>query len=395
MWHRQDVREEGSAVARTTRVLGLALGLAGIAFIGIEYAVVSEQMLRNPLWWLIPAVIVVPGMYCAMIVAALRGSARAVRALCGWFPVAYLPVVATIPVAFEYRGLAPIDSPWPLLVGSGTIITASFVLPMRFIVVLATVYAGMHGIAIAWTQFDVTWSWAIRDGVSIAMIGVIFAGVVRSVERNAHLIDQEIDTLRNATMQRARAAAIGQERERVDALIHDTTVSTFVAVNSRAPLAALQESARQSLATLDRLTHEDDSDSYVDAQELTARLRQVVTDISDDISTEIHAEAEASTYPIEVARMLQEVIAEAARNSMRHAGGNARRELRITVLPDSVHVVFSDNGVGFVPDDIPPRRLGIRVGMLGRVAHIPGARITIDSAPGTGTTVSLRWHRHD
>ncbi|WP_041451082.1 sensor histidine kinase [Hoyosella subflava] len=386
---------ESTAVDRTTVVLGLALGIAGIAFIGIEYPSVLSQWSDNPLWWLIPAVFVVPGMYCAMIVAALRRSARGVRALCAVYPLCFLPIALTIPIAFEYRELAPMHNPWPLLVGSGTIIAASFVIPMRGIIALAACYSGIHSVATYWAQYDVTYGWALREGVSIAMIGVIFAAVVRSVVNNARTIDHATLELREAALRRARTSAIWQERERVDALIHDTVVSTFVSACNHAPLESVKESARQSRDTLDGLAFVDDTERSVDALEFTARLRQVVTDISDDISTEHHNHAGDATYPIEVARMFQEVIAEAARNSVRHAGLHAQRALRKELFPDSIRVTMADDGSGFDPETVPPLRLGLNTGMRARVAHVPGASITIDSEVGRGTTVTVRWQRDE
>ncbi|MCW4354275.1 hypothetical protein ONR57_13290 [Hoyosella sp. YIM 151337] len=382
---------ETSAVDRTTVVLGLALGIAGIAFVGIEYRSVLAQWSGNPLWWLVPAVLVVPGMYCGMIAAALWRSARGVRTICAVYPLCFVPVALTIPLAFPYRDLPPMHNPWPLLVGSGTIIAASFVLPMRSVLVLALFYSGIHSVATYWAQFDMTYAWALREGVSIAMIGVIFAAVVRSVQNNARNIDEAMRALREAALKRARTAAIWQERERVDALVHDTVVSTFVSACSRAPLESVRESARHSRDTLDRLADVDDVDRSVDAREFSARLRQVVTDISDDITADFHIPAPMVKYPIDVARMFQEVIAEAARNSLRHAGPGAQCALQAELLPERVEVRLSDAGTGFDPDSVPPLRLGINTGMRGRVAHVAGASIAIDSEIGRGTTVTVRW----
>lgn len=383
-----------SAVDRTTCVLGLALGIAGFAFIGIEYPSARAQMAANPLWWLVPALLVVPGMYGAMIVASVAGSGRAVRLLCGVYPVLYLPIALTIPLAFERQSLPPMHFPWPLLVGSGTIITSSFVQPMRRVVVLAACYAPLHALAVHWCQYDVTWGWAAREGVSIAMIGVIFAAVVRSVSRNAHTIDRQAGAVRAAALRRARATAIGQERERVDALVHDTVVSTFVAALTKAPAESVRASARASLAALDQLGEDDDGAGTLDGAEFAARLRQVATDTSDTITTTEHDHSGGAQYPVEVARLFQEVIAEAARNSVRHAGPSARRTLRTELFPDFAAATFADDGVGFNPDEVPPLRLGINTAMRARVSHIPGAAISIDSAVGRGARISVRWRRH-
>ncbi|WP_149359712.1 sensor histidine kinase [Lolliginicoccus suaedae] len=383
--------QEDTASGRMTRVLGFALGIAGAAFLGIELPGMLEQMAGNPWWWLVPAIIAIPGMYAAMMVASVWGSARAVRMICGAYPILYIPVVAALPLAFEQGRLPPITMPWPLLIGSGTIITASFVLPLRGLVPIAIAYAALHAMGTSWAQHGVPAGWAIREGISIAMIGVIFAAMIRSVQANAATIDSESAALRAGATERVRETAISQERDRLDALVHDTIVSTFVAACSRAPLPAVRESARGSLETLDSLARSDDGDEPVGAREVVARLRQTVGDVREDFGFHAVVDDPGATYRLEVVRMLQEVIAEAARNSVRHAGEDARRGLLVHCGPGFVSAMLADNGAGFDPTRIPPRRLGIHTAMRGRVAIIEGAGLDIDSAPGEGTTVTVTW----
>lgn len=386
---------EDTASDRMTRVLGFALGIAGAAFLGIELPGMLEQMAGNPWWWLLPAIIAIPGMYAAMMIASVWGSARAVRMICGTYPILYIPVVAALPLAFEQHQLPPITMPWPLLIGSGTIITASFVLPLRGLVPIAIAYAALHAIGTSWAQYDVPAGWAIREGISIAMIGVIFAAMIRSVQANAATIDSESAALRAEATDRVRETAINQERDRLDALVHDTIVSTFVAACSRAPLPKVRDSARGSLETLDTLARSDEESATVSAREAVARLRQTVGDVREDFGFHAAIDDEGASYSLEVVRMLQEVIAEAARNSIRHAGEHARRGLLVHCGPGFVSAMLADNGIGFDPARIPPRRLGIHTAMRGRVAIIEGARLQIDSAPGEGTTITVTWSSED
>ncbi|MBD8505180.1 hypothetical protein HT102_01575 [Hoyosella sp. G463] len=386
---------EDTASGRMTRVLGFALGFAGAAFLGIEFPAILEQMAGNPWWWLLPAIIAIPGMYAAMIIASVWGSARAVRLICGTYPVLYIPVIAALPLAFEPHQLPPITMPWPLLIGSGTIITASFVLPLRRLVPIAVIYAALHAIDTYWAQDGVPVDWAIREGISIAMIGVIFAAMIRSVQANAALIDSESEVLRARAGERVRETAINQERDRLDALVHDTIVSTFVAACTGAPAHKVRESALGSLETLDSLARSDSDTEPVIAREAIARLRQIVGDVREDFAFHASVDDVGATYPLEVVRMLQEVIAEAARNSIRHAGQDARRGLLVRCGSGSIFAMLADNGRGFDPARVPPRRLGIHTAMRGRVALIEGAGLEIDSAPGEGTTVTVTWSGND
>ena len=53
---------------------------------------------------------------------------------------------------------------------------------------------------------------------------------------------------------------------------------------------------------------------------------------------------------------------------------------------------MGDDGAGFDPAAVPPRRYGV-VGMRERAAEL-GGRLTVDSTPGEGTLVTLRIPLH-
>ena len=98
--------------------------------------------------------------------------------------------------------------------------------------------------------------------------------------------------------------------------------------------------------------------------------------------------------PSQVARAIADATAEAVRNAVRHAGvrdlgaGVGRRSRCGGHGP--VVVVVSDHGVGFDPVRVPTTRRGVRDSIHGRLAEIGGG-VVLESAPGEGTTVRLRW----
>ena len=55
-----------------------------------------------------------------------------------------------------------------------------------------------------------------------------------------------------------------------------------------------------------------------------------------------------------------------------------------------VEVTVSDTGRGFDPERVPPSRYGIREAIVGRM-HAVGGSAQVESHPGVGTTVTLRW----
>ncbi len=55
----------------------------------------------------------------------------------------------------------------------------------------------------------------------------------------------------------------------------------------------------------------------------------------------------------------------------------------------AVELSIRDNGRGFDPDDVPPDRLGL--GIMRERAQAIGARLTIESRPEHGTSVTVMW----
>ncbi len=96
--------------------------------------------------------------------------------------------------------------------------------------------------------------------------------------------------------------------------------------------------------------------------------------------------AAGSTLPpdriLEVFRIVQEALG----NAVRHGGGEIH--LRLWSEPGDLMLEVTDEGVGFDPDQVDPHALGLS-GMRERAAAI-GARLTISTAPGSGTQIRLR-----
>jgi signal transduction histidine kinase len=126
---------------------------------------------------------------------------------------------------------------------------------------------------------------------------------------------------------------------------------------------------------------------------LCGALRKHVAALARLHATRIDLEADDGataggdgTRDAEVLRIAQEAVA----NAVQHAGAD-RVTVRIatTAAPDGLRVSVADDGTGFDPaaPELRARRLGL-TSMEERAARL-GARLTIRSAPGAGTTVTL------
>jgi signal transduction histidine kinase len=94
--------------------------------------------------------------------------------------------------------------------------------------------------------------------------------------------------------------------------------------------------------------------------------------------------------PGEVKIGLYRIAQEALNNIAKHAEAS---QVSLTLLCQSERVTLEirDDGIGFEPGEIPAEHLGLRI-MKERAAAI-GADLSIDSSPGQGTTVYVRWNR--
>jgi signal transduction histidine kinase len=120
---------------------------------------------------------------------------------------------------------------------------------------------------------------------------------------------------------------------------------------------------------------------------LAAAIRNLATMSAPSVEVDINADLLrpgliGSQVELEAYRIVQEALA----NAMRHAHAS---HIRIAAgrSERTMLVVVHDDGIGFRPGRARDRGLGM-AGMLDRAASI-GARLRIDSSPGSGTRVHL------
>jgi signal transduction histidine kinase len=108
------------------------------------------------------------------------------------------------------------------------------------------------------------------------------------------------------------------------------------------------------------------------------------------LSGEFTADPEAASFGDERAETLFRMAEEALRNIERHAMATRAAVTLATVDGTQLRLCIEDDGIGFDPDAPRQGHYGI-VGLHEQAALI-GAQLSIDSAPGRGTvlTIALR-----
>lgn len=207
------------------------------------------------------------------------------------------------------------------------------------------------------------------------------------------MLDETVAATHEAAAASAALEARNVERERFDALVHDRVMSTFLAVARRAPDDSVVPQAARALAELDNLRRRDDEAGPMDADTVVSRLRSAATEADEEVTfcPSISREAEAEAFPAEPVRVVAAALAEAVRNSVKHAGPDAMRSVRAEVRRGRLDVRVVDDGCGFDPDDVGEDRLGVSVSICARMNQLPGGAAEVRSVPGAGTAVFLSW----
>ena len=197
-----------------------------------------------------------------------------------------------------------------------------------------------------------------------------------------------------------------EERRRLARELHDEIgqVLTAIGMNLQAIMAAgVQADPRrleECLAIVDRAFLQvrdlalDLRPPMLDDLGLAAALRWLVDRQAqrDGLIVHIVAESKEPALPLELATACYRIAQEALTNVTRHAGA---RQVWVELQQgeDEVRLVVRDEGVGFDPEEARRPARGSGLGLLGMEERVRllGGRIAIESAPGQGTAIRVRF----
>ena len=254
-----------------------------------------------------------------------------------------------------------------------------------FVVALAPLLVMVNVMAIGELQFVSVEDVMLDTATNLATIGAL-TWLLRLAETS----DASGAWQRAQAVELAARQASTRAQHEANSFIHDHILSALIAVANGLPdRAALRGSARQAL---DSLSTETAVASPVTASTLLNDVAGRVGVMAGDIRTDVVL-AREHEIPPEVAQAITEATLEAVRNSLRHAGSDdAPVTRRVTLTSDAcgISVEVSDNGCGFDPAVAGRGRHGVSGSIIARMQDV-GGRATVDSAPGEGACVTLRW----
>ncbi len=250
-------------------------------------------------------------------------------------------------------------------------------------------------------------------------IGVVF-GVVMLTTVGAYR--WRVGTLeRRQALQQAFARQLidSQEtdRRRIAAELHDGVSQTLVVMKNwarfveqaltdespaRKKLGDIADAASQALGEVRDVVH-DLVPYHLERQGLGESIREAATRVAGAAGIPIECRIEAVDGGLSPASALRlfRVCQEGLNNIVKHAQASA---VWVDLTQDSSHVrlTIRDNGRGFQPGAVTPTAVGDGFGLMGMTerARMMGGDLTIESAPGRGTTLTVvvpcsTTERHD
>ncbi|MDQ1043912.1 sensor histidine kinase [Streptomyces sp. V4I2] len=302
--------------------------------------------------------------------------------------------------------------PSAILVGETRLMTFALVpqcfmsLRMRQALVAVAVInlAPVAGWALLWwpSDQDVFFNglFAVVTLVFSLAVGTWVIRIIEQSQERAELI-AKLDSSRHEISRLSAAHGALAERERMAREIHDTLAQGFTSLlmlvqaveaeldhdvpQARRHLALMDETARLNLAEARALVAGGAPADLAGAS-LPDALRRLAA--RHEATLEVSGPVRALPAGPEVValRACQEALA----NARKHAGGSAAVAVTVTYADDSLTVSVRDDGCGFEPTAVDTAAGGYGLtGLRARATEV-GGTAQVRSAPGDGTTVTVR-----
>jgi signal transduction histidine kinase len=385
------------AVVRVTRVLGFSAGGGGSVFNLLAYGGVSSQFPALSAWFAVALVALVWAIPLVLIAVSFVVPVGVIRTL-----AAVQATAVALGLVFWYPEMTvhPMPggaSPWLLSILAVPCVMAALVWTARFAWTY-TVLVCVGGGALRYvTRGHPNPSIALQDMMDMFLVSAIFVAIVQVALRVGQQLDRAAESARGEAARSARIQVRQQESVRLDALLHDDVIATLLAAgrDSGVSAALIREQAQTALDRMEILQSSESRSVPYESEEVISRLRAAVTRLSGGILFDPSVTGGAPV-PVAVVDAFIEAVAEALRNSLRHAVASPDRELvrRVVVSLDdtAVTVEVSDTGQGFNLRRIPADRFGIAISIRERLSGLPGGSANIVTGDA-GTTVFARWDR--
>ncbi len=377
------------SLARVDAAVSRSAGAIGIVFF-LQSAPVLAAQLRStqPVWTAIVVSLLVLSLLGALVASLLRRFVQVANVV---FAGIYLLVVLSWPFAVVHP---TVDSPWfyyLMTVATGmAAIGLSVQSATVYLFALPALYAALR---LTQPGGGLSPLKATLDSVYAVMLGGAILILITMLRSAASHVDVAQATALERYSLAVRQHATEAERVRVDAIVHDSVLTTLLTAARADTPEAKAFAASQAAAAIAHLREAalvtPDDGSVVRIALVADGIRDAVKQLAAPFTVST-ARLGPRAIPSVAGEAMHAAAVQAAVNSVNHAGAGAHRTLRITDSGTALHVEVADDGAGFDPARVPRERLGVRVSIVERLANA-GGRAEIDSRPGEGTRILLCW----
>lgn len=305
--------------------------------------------------------------------------------LAGWSPAYYL-------VSANFFGLM-----WALLPFAGAV--AGNVALLLLITLRSLLTSGQ--------PLSALWGWPLLIALMVLGWVVLLAGWMRSVmveSQRRQLLIEELEAARQSLADAEHQAGVLEERQRLAREIHDTLTQDFTSIvlhleaadaalpdeggPARTHVARARESARGGLAEARRLVQAL-RPAPLEGASLAEALRRVAGRWASETGVSVTVSVTGEPVPLhpEAEVTLLRAGQEALANVRKHARAG-QVSITLSHMGDQVVLDVQDDGAGFDPEAAAAGAGFGLAAMRERAAQLGGA-VTVESAPGQGTTVAV------
>jgi signal transduction histidine kinase len=267
---------------------------------------------------------------------------------------------------------------------------------------VALVGTGGVWLWLQWTEGgSIPWNTVLAVGMVVAagLLGVGYFGTVMRQNRERQRLIEELRRAQAELAEAERQGGMMEERQRLARDIHDTLTQGFASIvmlleaasaslegdaRSRRHVGRALETARENLAESRRLVWAMRTAVLADAS-LAEVLERLGAQLRDDTGIRVETVVTGSPRRLhpEVETAFLRIAQEALANVRQHANASAVT-LTLSYMDDPVVLDVLDDGIGFVQ---APGGSGVGLAAMRERAAALGGTLTVESAPGEGTTV--------
>lgn len=264
------------------------------------------------------------------------------------------------------------------------------------LVVTAVILLGLPSVWFALQVSDVGYAVeplvAFQDSAYTFLFSSVIAGFVSVMRYESAKVDAANHMAGLAAIEAAKSDAVVRERDRVDALVHDSVLTTLIVAANAQSTDEEKEAellAKAAIAKLALTAEGDGVGETISINSLFTALEFAIRRQAEGVDVFVEGSNDFA-IPGDVAAAVTESTLQSLANSIHHAGKRAERAVYLKGTKGGLKIVVKDTGRGFRPSRVPKNRLGLKLSIIGRMKSVDG-RVFIDSKIGLGTNIIIEW----